>query len=113
MNVYDLQDGEFDEESEATVSVCSRGSTVSESCDRNSAHLRHSAREAFLHPVEVERLIPSFNGKEGGCSRWINKIEGYAVVYGWSPRARLHYAHSRLTGTARKWFEAQDETTLD
>lgn len=112
VKVYDLMEEESDEGSEATVSVCSRGSTVTESSDRSRAHLRHY-REIFLHPIEVERIILSFNGKEGGCSRWIGKIEGYAEVYGWSPRARLHYAHSRLTGTARKWFEAQEEATVD
>lgn len=118
MKVYDLKEEETDEESEASVSVRSRGSAVTESSDRSSRSsrrtpLRHSSREIFLHPVEVERLIPSFNGKEGSCSRWISKIEGYAVVYGWSPRACLHYAQSRLTGTARKWFDAQDEVTLN
>lgn len=113
VKVYDLKEEETDTESEANVSVRSRGSNVTGSSTHSSNRFRHTSRETFLHPVEVERLIPSFNGKEGGCSRWITKIEGYAAVYGWSPRACLHYAHSRLTGTARKWFDAQDEVTLN
>ncbi|KXJ72535.1 hypothetical protein RP20_CCG017781 [Aedes albopictus] len=68
-------------------------------------------RETLLHPLEVERIIPAYDGKQSSA-RWIAKIEGYAQSYGWTSRSCLHYAHTRLTGTARKWFEAQDEGSL-
>nr|XP_019531181.2 uncharacterized protein LOC109402896 isoform X1 [Aedes albopictus] len=99
--------------SDSDISVTSHG-TGSVSTGDRSPMSRHPQREIILHPVEIERLIPEYSGMDGSSSsRWIGKIVNYARLYGWSRRSCLHYAHSRLVGTARKWFDAQDEATLD
>ncbi|XP_058839595.1 uncharacterized protein LOC131695082 [Topomyia yanbarensis] len=113
VRVFDYRDMETDSDtSDAFASISSRATAASGANEKRNVRSRHPIHETFLHPLEVERLIPPFNGKDGSSTGWINKIEGYAIVYGWSARSCLHYAHSRLTGTARKWFDAQEEATL-
>lgn len=68
---------------------------------------RHESPEAIqerlLHPEELKHLIPEFS--EGtGVTRWLQTIEHYARMYGWTDATCLLYASCRLVGAALEWY---------
>lgn len=60
-------------------------------------------QERLLHPEELKHLIPEFS--EGtGMTRWLQTIEHYAGMYGWTDATCLLYASCRLVGAALEWY---------
>uniref|UniRef100_A0A2A4JBX9 Peptidase A2 domain-containing protein n=1 Tax=Heliothis virescens TaxID=7102 RepID=A0A2A4JBX9_HELVI len=54
-------------------------------------------------------LIPKFTGQDKTypVSRWIQDVEEYGEICGWTPLQRLLMARRSLSGTAQLWMQAE------
>lgn len=66
------------------------------------------AQSRPLHPEEVKALISEFNG-ENAVTSWLRKLDHYKTLYNWTDAAALLYATTRLTGSAKLWYNSVEE----
>lgn len=61
-----------------------------------------------LNNNQLNNVIPEFDpsSKSQSVDSWIKKVNECTSIYEWDERQTIHFALQKLTGLARKWFEA-------
>jgi len=73
----------------------------------NSSQISENFSSISSYDVKfLSSQIPQFSGsEEDDIDLWLEKLESVAEIHNFSDRVKLSAATSRLTKTARRWFD--------
>lgn len=56
----------------------------------------------------LSNVVPEFDpsSKSQSIDSWVRKVNECATIYDWDQKQTIHFALQKLTGLAKKWFEA-------
>lgn len=56
----------------------------------------------------LNNVVPEFDpaSKSQSIDSWLRKVNECALIYEWDERQTIHFSLQKLTGLAKKWFEA-------
>ncbi|CAF4885427.1 unnamed protein product [Pieris macdunnoughi] len=68
----------------------------------------HKSKTSVLNNNLLNNVIPEFDpsNKTQNIDCWIRKVNECAVIYEWNEKQTIHFALQKLSGLAKKWFEA-------
>ncbi|CAG9137643.1 unnamed protein product [Plutella xylostella] len=68
--------------------------------------IKNQSGERDSFPSSNNNVIPEFDPmcKEQTITVWLNKVVECAEIYRWNEMQTIHYALSKLTGYAKKWY---------
>lgn len=87
-----------------------RGSDVDSELDSflDLLHSRKNQQKSRLSNNHLSNVIPEYNlsSKDQNIDSWLRKVNECVNIYDWDEKQTIHFALQKLTGLAKKWYEA-------
>lgn len=103
--------------SSSTFSDSSDSSTDTEHKKRKNRKRHFKGSVSFMGQFNAgdEKMIPTFDPQrsEQSIETWVRRVDDLARVYGWDDLTVVKLVANRLVGMARRWYDSQDQLTLN